>query len=436
MVTELPSDAGRPDQALTLLQQVLILCRSSETEVAVCIAKQYASRCNALSVLHPDFASRLLKAAETILKTLESRLIKEKETGMQTILRVTLLTYNNWANHHKAGRNYHKALSYLMKATKRIQGLGEYRSPGLLGLCAKTQLNISALYAELRRYPETIAYAEQCLGTLQEELRKRLTGRPLEDLSAKEQAHTEDLMRTYVAAFYNIGKAQEAMGHSNLSLQAYSNALAIGTKFLPKDSNEIRAVSKALSKSNGKSSEDTGTALTERVRSASPRRRKQINPLLTQREKYYSQERLTDLHKRLHEGTAGLKLVTADEFFMKKITAKLDVSRDAPHLRSLSRYFFLSTDLVSAQRQELIDRRVLSTLRQRRHPFHIHPDHIRGKELVTGQISRIEKELEAMRKRKEVRTISRSAAKAFQAASKHILFEQVRQPPPQRKQSY
>jgi len=165
----------------------------------------------------------------------------------------------------------------------------------------------------------------------------------------------------------------------------------------------------------------------------SPRRKKTVSGASTQRDKYYSEERLSQLHKRLTEGTAGLKLVTADQFFMKKITAKLNVSRDAPHMRSLSTYFFLSTDLASVQKQELVDRRLLSSLRQRRHPFHPHPSHVHGKELVTGQISRIEKELEAMRKRKEVRSISRSATKAFQKVSKHLLFEEVRQYPPQRK---
>jgi len=234
MTTDLPSDFGRPDQALAQLQQALTLCRSSEPEVATYIAKQYAHRCNALSALHPDFASRLLRAAEAILSVIKGRLAKDNEVGEKTIVRVMLLTYNNWANHHKAGRNYHKALNYLMKAAQTIQNLGEKRSLGLLDLCAKTQLNISALYAELRRYPETVAYAEQCLSTLQEELRKRLTGRPLESLSTKEQNHTQALMRTYVAAFYNIGKAQEAMGRSALALQAYSNAQSIGPSVLSK----------------------------------------------------------------------------------------------------------------------------------------------------------------------------------------------------------
>ena len=429
MTTDLVSDASRPDQVLLLLQHVLALCRSSDLEVALRIAKQYANRCNLLSLSSSDSTAKLLRAAETLITSVRMRISKEAPTTVSSLYRVTLLTYNNFANLHKSKRNYHKALTYLMRANKLIPDISSHKSLGLLDLCAKTHLNTSALYADLRRYSESITYAEQCLAILQEQLKGLLTGKPLSALSGKEQEKTEALMKTYIAAFVNIGKAREAMTQTQLAIQAYTNAYSIATKFLSNDSPEVHSLTQTLSRFQRKQSEEVPSKPQTRPYSATP----SSKPLLRDKNKYYSQERLIALHKRLNQGVSGLKLVTADQFFLKKITANLNVSRDVPHLRSLSTYPPPSNDLLSAQKQELQDRRLLSTLRQRRHPYHPHSGLIHGKELVTAHISRIEKELEAVRKRKEVRAVSRATTKAFQSVSKKLLFETAQQCPKQRK---
>ena len=85
------------------------------------------------------------------------------------------------------------------------------------------------------------------------------------------------------------------------------------------------------------------------------------------------------------------------------------------------------------------ERKALSNLRQRKHPHKHIAEGIHGEEKVLKQISRIEEEIEAHRKRSEVRKLSRSKTRLFRSSSqKHVRlsapFQCSRDPqyPPQR----
>jgi tetratricopeptide (TPR) repeat protein len=95
------------------------------------------------------------------------------------------------------------ALNYLMRAGQLTKVLS--LDPDTLEYAAKTRLNTSALYAELRRFREAVDHAEQCLTILQAELNVRLNGKLLKQLNEEEKEKFDYMMVTYVTAFYNIG---------------------------------------------------------------------------------------------------------------------------------------------------------------------------------------------------------------------------------------
>lgn len=80
------------------------------------------------------------------------------------------------------------------------------------------------------------------------------------------------------------------------------------------------------------------------------------------------------------------------------------------------------------RRGEDQERRLLSDLRQRRHPHKHNAPTFRGEEHVQKHIERIETELEAQRKRSEVRILSKSRTMKS-VAHKPPVAEKPRYPP-------
>jgi tetratricopeptide (TPR) repeat protein len=324
------------------------------------IAKKLAETCNFLSGKSDSQLPKYLKLAETAL--IKAANVRKKD-GMETdesLLRLMLLTYNNLSTFHKGKRSYHMALNYLMKALRLLEDVPDTPSPDTLQYSAKTRLNISALYADLHSYPEAITHSEHCLSTLQQELNLRLNGRLLENLSATEKEKFETMITTYVVAFYNIGVSEEAMGQGGNAAKAYRNAVKIGAKFLPPGSQELMLARAALKMppeqvQSARSlraipAEEYRMMLITQLRDlgdSSPI--DQSQPLVTQMEtmtgttskstkepfKYYSPERLASLHARLTKGEK-VEFVSADDYFMSRITSNMNVASDIKYMRPLS----------------------------------------------------------------------------------------------------
>jgi tetratricopeptide (TPR) repeat protein len=271
------------------------------------------------------------------------------------------------------------ALNYLLRAMQMIEKVGEVRNADTLELCAKTKLNVAALYSELRRYPEAVEYAEQCLATLQLELNLRLSGRKMEELRDKDRLKFLNMISTYVVAFYNIGVSEESQGHGINAVEAYRNAVSIGKRYLPSSSPVLVLAQTALNetpqevqtqsdlKSIPKEAEkdmledrrkDAHTTVDEpeevhdtssrflsplssnnvsaiRKNSVEVAPREPSQKLRDDQYKYYTPEQLIKLQQRLSKGT-GLNFVSADKYFYTKITKTLNVSQDVKFLRPLS----------------------------------------------------------------------------------------------------
>ena len=341
---------NRLEEAATMLEKIWPECASATTASATYVAKQLATFCNLLSGSNATQVGKWLRMAEHTLQSILGRRQRESLNSDEALLRLQLLTYNNWATLHKGKRNYHMALNYLMRASKVVEVVGVQCSPDTLEFCAKTRLNTSALYSDLRSYRDAILHAEQCLATLQQELNARLNGRQLDELSVKEKTKFETMITTYVVAFYNIGVAEEAMGQMTEAVQAFRNAVSIGAKFLPADNSELATAQAALKSTPQMAGRDTKVLDSEEYRLMLETQLQQLDvpeqptpPFARTQEavstkepfKYYTPERLQTLHSRLCKG-AKAEFVSADKFFLSKITAALDVSRDVKHMRPLS----------------------------------------------------------------------------------------------------
>ena len=411
------------EKAMTEAEKAADCCR---------IAKKLAEICNQLGSKSESQLPKYLKTAETALLKAANARKREGVEADEALLRSMLLTYNNLSTFHKGKRSYHMALNYLMKALRLLDDLPPSPSPDTLQYSAKTRLNISALYADIHSYPEAISHAEQCLSTLQQELNSRLNGRLLEHLSSPEREKFETMITTYVVAFYNIGVAEEAMGQGGNAAKAYRNAVKIGAKFLPPGSQELALARAALKMPP----EHIQSARTIKPIPAEDYRLMLITQLhdlgdvspidqsqrVTQMEtmtgttskankepfKYYSPERLASLHARLTKGEK-VEFVSADDYFLSRITANLDVASDIKYMRPLSAYGLNSAETAKVRKGAEKERRLMSDLRQRRHPHRLAAEVQRGKDHVLKHIERIDAELDAQKKRNEVRLLSRSS---------------------------
>ena len=358
------SHHSRYDDAIATLQKCFPQCETGSVEEHLKVVRELARLCNeAAAVEGQTQTQRYLKLAEEALQRAGNRHGLGNE---ESLIRLRLLTWNNWANFHKSKRNYHIALNFLMRAGQLVDRLGKDAEPDTLEYCAKTRLNTSALYSDLRRYKEAAQFAEMCLSVLQHQLNLRLNGRQLLDLSASERAKFDTMIVTYVVAFYNIALSEEALGHTSKALTAYRNAVKIGSKFLPANTRELVLARKALE----------AVPITTQSQPASPRLKQNENaPFLTpfspfssvspspsdniplgspqaafvtgeervevrpkstvEERKYYTPERLMALHEKLKKD-GKTDFVSADKFFYAKISSTLNVEQDVKHMRPLS----------------------------------------------------------------------------------------------------
>lgn len=328
-------------EAVTELEKVLSECEYVSRESHLKVAQTVAQVGNEIAVEKGQVqAARYMRLAESVLQTVFAKYGELDEE----FLRLRVLTYNNWATYHKTRKNYHMALNYLMRAGQLTKTLSH--DPDTLEYAAKTRLNTSALYSELRRFHEAIDYSEQCLTILQAELNIRLNGKLLDNLGADERERFDTMMLTYVTAFYNIGIAEEALGHSSKATSAYRNALHIGTQFLPPTHEIISLAKRAISSSQ----------LLPQSQPTSPRHLASPTSLSSpisfpgtfitdedqqeagntgEEHKYYTAERLAALQARL-QSKKDTDFVTADKFFFAKISSALNVSQDLKRMRPLS----------------------------------------------------------------------------------------------------
>lgn len=274
----------------------------------------------------PQQAKEFLATAEQYLKSWrQNDAMEDTRKKEQKWTVVTLLNKGHWFQSQK---KYHKALNALVKA-KELARNGKVR------ILAEALLALSIFYTEIRSFKEAEVFARQTLQVLQLALRNSAS-------QGKLKIHK--LSELYVRAFAQIGTAEDKLGNKYGSLSAYRQGLAIAKKHLPAE-DPLRSaigsrVQRIRSSSNVRSSfrASVSTSMhTHRTASVGtpPRKSTVSRCSLKPADRYYSEEKLKNLHLRLAEGST-IPFLSTDQYFCKTISRKMNVSQDVQHLRPLS----------------------------------------------------------------------------------------------------
>ena len=332
-----------------------------EPSLALRLTKQIALLCNRLVLTVAAKVPYLRRAEQTLLAYMQT--FSSSKFGFnEKIFRILLLTYNNWATYYQSNQNYHMTLSYLLKGLKYIKE-NEIKEPDSYNYVAKTQLNLSALYSELRRYNDAVINAENSLITLQQEMKLRFSNKEFKFLQGKEKKKAENMFVTYVIAFYNIGVAEEYLNHRENMCKAFRNAVEIGSKFLPPDNLFVVNAAKALQEGEQYKSKSMNSPTSRSSIRISPEALvqeigksntckvalnvQQIGKKPTKPEnfpnknqvkrpgRYYSDAKLKKIQEKLKEHQ-DMNFVSVDQYFYREISKLMNVKSDIKSLKPLT----------------------------------------------------------------------------------------------------
>ncbi|CAG9330325.1 unnamed protein product [Blepharisma stoltei] len=456
---------GKLQDSLTAIERISTEAANLSFPISIDITKQIASLCNKLS-LHYSSPVSYLRRAEQVLMNWLNNCDKENQTLDEKIFRLILLTFNNWASFHQESKNYHMALSYLMRALKIIDKYPA-RLPDSLQLIAKSRLSVSTLYFELRRYKEAIKHAEEALATLQIEMKQRLDGKSVANLNKKDMKKVKTLVTTYVIAFYTIGLSEEALGRRSAMLDAYNNAVKIADQFLSGESEMLQTIKQTLADVNLIAPEtiekrihkpmkrrDLKLSLDNQIKkenepfefktacsfpvSKEPAETDHLNsqaslpslnfPSTVQTRlpgRYYSEEQLKKLQKKMTVDSQH-RFVSVDEYFYTKISKTLNVKSDIKHLRPLT-----AKGAITKWEQEIDDKRKISDLRLRKHHRQLITDR-NPYDHVGNRIDKLKEEDKDNLKRQEIAMKSKMKTKVYKNLMRALSGKGYNSLPPQR----
>ena len=351
------------------------------------LTKRIASICN---VLYSSSSAKVpyLRKAENAILSYISLCKKNKISLDEELLQISMITFNNWAMFHKSGGNYDIALNYFAKALD-MEKDHRLKDPDSYELLAKTKLNIGILYSEIKQYADSIACSQECLEILQEEHKIRTTDQTFEELGSEERKKFEDMISTYILAFYSISLAHEALGHYNEMKEALENAVNIGDHYLVSSNQVYTTVQRSLMELEKKKSYanmNKQNILKNRPRSSQSKangnharpRISQISlsvpssdvKIIVEHEKtsknsgeiklpgrYYTRKELVMKTQRL-DSESKFNFISADKFFFQEISKNIDINSDIKHLKRTA-----SNDPKNILREETSEKRVLSDLR-------------------------------------------------------------------------
>ena len=386
--------AGKFKKALICLEKLKEHSQNFKFLQIKTIIKRIILISNALYISNSLKAPYLRKAESAILfwqEYLHTQHIQIDEK----IIKIAMITYNNWAFFHKSNKDYYLALSYFEKALCLCKEF-ILKDPDSYDLLAKTHLNISILYSELHKYDVSINSSNHCLEILQTELKLRSAKGKFIKMCETDQKKFKDMISTYVLAFYSIALANEAQHHINAMKTALQNAVDIGSKYLDSSNQIYLTVIRALAESDKKKALHKSAidpALDESKNSnnsqsefySKPRifqlslsvptseinlshHEKAFSPNPSEKKipgRYYSNSELEKKVNSIKE-VKSLNFISADTYFFKEISKGMDVSSDFKYMKPLD-----SNDSKMLIKQENSEKRVICDLRfKRKHRGH------------------------------------------------------------------
>lgn len=330
---------GQEQEAFTLIDQQLgemMKCGEMDWRViqlAVKICNKIAGKSTRVD---------LLRRAEGWLRTWKG--IDTPPAALFSLEKWQMRTAISLSKAFVAQQKYHKAMLSLMKAYKEVKGKKSR-------LEAEIMLEISAFYIEIRSFSEAEDYATKALAVLQMVLKAKADKRTVKKLS-----------QSYVLGFALLAKAEQGLGHRQRSIQAHRTGLSIAKEHLSPPCKPI-------------------------IPSASPRL---SVPQPPPKDRYYSHDKLTNLHRKLTQ-KHDIPFISTDQFFANAISKwlKQDQSSTPNRVRPLS-----ASGIKTARVRDEAERRKVAELRDRKHPNRANSSEIRGKEYILGRIRRLEDETE------------------------------------------
>lgn len=313
----------------------------------------------------------LRKAEKVVLDWISKTLSQELELN-EVIYQESLIILNEWFLYLKLSKNYHAALGYLNKALNIVPE-SHLKDPDSYELLAKTKLNISGLYSDLNGNSESIAFSEKCLETLQKELFIRSAQGKYSSLSVIDKSKFDEMVTTYILAFYTIAVSQEKLKRSHLAKKALLNAWEIGSKYLDQSNHTLYTIKKALTNNENPISNKLINNFISNDPSAAKRNsrlslsipvidnklddpKQQTHEIKTPG-KYYSDQELRSKNKKLQECTK-LKFISADKYFFQEISKAINVQSDIKHLKTS-----VSEEFKQLVQQETGEKRMITDLR-------------------------------------------------------------------------
>lgn len=333
---------GQEQEALMLIDRQLgEMMKCGETDWRV--IKLAVKICN--KIAGKSTRMDLLRRAEGWLRTWKGTDIPQN--ALFSLQKWQIRTSISLSKAFVAQQKYHKAMLSLMKAFKEVKGKKSR-------LEAEVMLEIAAFYIEIRSFSEAEDYATKALAVLQTVLKAKTDKRTVKKLS-----------KSYVLGFALLAKAEQGLGHRQRSLQAHRTGLSIAKEHL---SPSCKPISPSMS----------------------PRLSSVPQPPAGPKDRYYSHDKLTNLHRKLTQKHA-IPFISTDQFFETALLKwlKLDKSSTPNRIRPIS-----ASGIKTTRVKDDEDRRKVSKLRDRKHPNRANSSEIRGKEYILGRIRRLEDEKE------------------------------------------
>lgn len=369
---------GKLVKALAILEKILDCTMKQKFEMANKVINQIVSICNQLSEISSTQVP-FLRKAESAITSFFSLTKRKKTLANERFLQLAMATFNNWAFFHKTRKNYQLALNYFAKAIGIVMNR-ELKDPDSYQLLAKTKLNLSILYMELHKYTDSIKTSDECLQILQEEYVMRAGG------SGKK---VNDMISTYVLAFYGIYLVHEALGNVKDMREALEKAVEIGETHLDSNNCVFSTVQNALfdleQKNSGRISVDFQSNRRKSSILAAPELKRRISQLslsvpssdlrdflngpvkspelltTNSSNRYYSASELLKKIERIDKGNK-LNFLSADDYFFKEISKVIDIKSDFKYLKPMK-----PGDTKKIIKQETSEKRIISELRLKKH---------------------------------------------------------------------
>ena len=355
--------------------------------------------------LSKDQPFKYLKLAHNTLSNWVNSIKFQNSPVPQRVLNYTASIMVELALHYNSKQKPKKATFLLKKALKVCDSLESESN-----LRVKARLDLSSVYISSENFKKAKNLAEEALSLLNSM-----------DYSC------ETNCRLGVLAFYNIAVCHRNLDNYEEMIRAYKSVEALGTKYLGGEDPLVKAAQEFLptfyyesifdesvfvtSKNQKQSTQkiETSPRTSFRRNSTSVQNLSQVNPEPTIK-RYYSKEQLNRIYKQMQ--CKSPQIVTADQFFFKKLRKQIDVENDIHYLKK-------GLNQKEITQQDTKERMKITELRMRKRPLTAKTNQKRLDGLL-ARIDRLQVEADQNLQKQQVKMASKLKTKVYKNILRNI----------------